>query len=153
MCIYSKHKPKKKKRKKERKKVHEVSTSLVLLSFLLGSPIFKFFLFIYLFYLFIYLFIYVLCFIFLMVFFQTHVWIFAKPTTMRNYIHTHCCKSYSEKDKHIAVNPLSSGETGSYSKEHTKNKQTNKQTKYKTKYNTTWFSQESLKNSWPFWCK
>ena len=46
------------KKEKERKKVHEVSTSLVLLSFLLGSPIFKFFLFIYFICLFIYLFIY-----------------------------------------------------------------------------------------------
>ena len=37
-------------------------------------------------------------------------------------IYTHCCKSYSEKEEHIAVNRLSSGEAGSYSKKHTKKK-------------------------------
>ena len=36
-------------------------------------------------------------------------------------VYIHCCKSYSEKDKQI-VNHLSSGEAGSYSKEHTKKK-------------------------------
>ena len=66
---------KKKERKKERKQVHIVSASLVLLPFLLGSPIFI------LSYLFIYLFI------FLLLFSETHVWIFTKPTTVRNYIY------------------------------------------------------------------
>ena len=56
-------------------------------------------------------------------------------------IHTHCHKSYSEKEEHIAVNCLSSGEAGSYSKKTPKTK-----TQYKMKYNTIWFSQESLKN-------
>ena len=33
---------------------------------------------------------------------QAHVWIFTRPTAIRNY--THCCKFYSERDKHIVVN-------------------------------------------------
>ena len=37
-------------------------------------------------------------------------------------IYTHSHKSYSEKEKHIAVNRLSSGEAGPYSKKHTKKK-------------------------------
>ena len=37
-------------------------------------------------------------------------------------IYTHYCKSYSEKNKHIAVNCLSFGEAGSYSKKHTNRK-------------------------------
>ena len=43
-------------------------------------------------------------------------------------IHTHCHKSYSEKEEHIAVNCLSSGEAGSYSKK----------THQKQKYNIKW---------------
>ena len=50
---------------------------------------------------------------------QTHVWIFTQPTITRNY--AHCCKFYSEKDKCIAVNCLSIGEAGMYSKEHNNN--------------------------------
>ena len=37
-------------------------------------------------------------------------------TTTINY--THCCKFYSEEDKHITVNRLSIAEAGIYSKEH-----------------------------------
>ena len=110
-CVYNKHKPKKKKKKKEKRKciVHVFSTSLVL-SFLLGPPIF-------LFYLFSYLFIYLLCFIFLAVFSQTHFWMFTKPAPVRNYICTLLQILLRER-----VNRLSSGEAGSYSKEHTKKK-------------------------------
>ena len=39
-------------------------------------------------------------------------------TTTINY--THCCKFYSEEDKHIAVNRLSIAEAGIYPKEHNK---------------------------------
>ena len=55
-----------------------------------------------------------------------------KANNNGKYIYTHCCKSYSEKDQHTAVNCLSSGETGSYSKEHVKK---NKQTKNNIKQN------------------
>ena len=85
----------------KKKKVHIVSTRLVLLSFHLGSPI-------------------LFHFIFFLVFLTKHFWIFTKPTAMRNY--THFCKFYSEEDKHLAVNCLSIGEAGLYSKEHTKKK-------------------------------
>ena len=41
---------------------------------------------------------------------------YSTTTTTINY--THCCKFYSEEDKHIAVNRLSIAEAGIYSKEH-----------------------------------
>ena len=41
---------------------------------------------------------------------------YSATTTTINY--THCCKFYSEEDKHIAVNRLSIAEAGIYSKEH-----------------------------------
>ena len=71
-----KQKKKKKERKKESAYLHIASTSLVLLSFLLDSPILY-----YLIYLFIYFF-----FVFLTIFPQTHVRIFTKPTTVGNYV-------------------------------------------------------------------
>ena len=55
----------------QKKKVDIVSTSLVLLSFLLVSPNLLFYLI-----------------IFFSVFSQSHVWIFTKTTTVRNYIYT-----------------------------------------------------------------
>ena len=71
------------KKKRKKKKVHIVNTSLVLFSFLL-------FFLAHLFYSFFFHFS------------QAHVWIFTRPTAIRNY--THCCKFYSERDKYIVVN-------------------------------------------------
>ena len=71
----------KKKKKKEESPYSEYKPSIVFFSsFLLGTPI-------------LFLFFH---------FSQAHVWIFTRPTAIRNY--THCCKFYSERDKHIVVN-------------------------------------------------
>ena len=91
--VYSQHKPEnkkkrkqkkaKKKKKRNRKKermqesaewIQLAQAQVSLLSFLLGSPVSLYLIY--------------LCFFFLSVFSQTHVWMFTKPTTMRHYMCT-----------------------------------------------------------------
>ena len=89
---------------KERKKVHIVSTSLILLFFLLVLPIL----------------FYLIYFLFFSRFSLKHM--FGYSQSQQQWEITHCCQSYSQEVKHIAVNRLSIGEAGKYSKEHTKKK-------------------------------
>ena len=81
--------------------VYLVSTSLVL-SF--GSPIL----------------FYVIYIFFFSQFSFKHMFGYSQSQQQWEIIYTHCCKSYSEEVKHIAVNLISIAEAGQYPKKHIK---------------------------------